>query len=222
MITRCAGAAALSVWCAPALAGQIATVAQIDAILGDQVTLEDFEGVSISGGGTVSAPNPLNASTQPPTWGILPGISYQAAGSLALHAGFLDGDSSNILQGGTLLTLTFDQPQRAAGFRVIDSTGNIPYHDTITFFHNAQVLGTLEFDLPPATDTFAGWEDGALGVTSITIASIGTGFSGLPTIDNVEWGIVVTPPACVGDITGDGVTNSADFNVLAGDFGCGG
>ncbi len=36
-------------------------------------------------------------------------------------------------------------------------------------------------------------------------------------IDNVVLG---TPaPACIGDITGDGLTNSADFNVLASNFG---
>ncbi len=29
------------------------------------------------------------------------------------------------------------------------------------------------------------------------------------------------PPGTLGDLSGDGVVNSADFNILAGDFGCG-
>ena len=36
-----------------------------------------------------------------------------------------------------------------------------------------------------------------------------------------QWySFTVAPPVCAGDITGDGVTNIADFNVLAGNFGC--
>ena len=117
-----------------------------------------------------------------------------------------------------MLTVIFDAPQLGAGVRVIDSTGNIPYHDVITFYHGAQVLGVVEVDLAPATDAFAGWQDES-GITSITVTATGTGFTGLPTIDNLEWGVDVGAPACVGDVNSDGATNISDFNILAGNFG---
>ncbi len=45
-----------------------------------------------------------------------------------------------------------------------------------------------------------------------------------PSGDGLEGGdavfaFSVAPPACPGDVTGDGITNSADFNVMAGNFG---
>ncbi len=56
-----------------------------------------------------------------------------------------------------------------------------------------------------------------------TSNSTGVGFGGYDTTvlyDNFSV-TLVPAPACPGDITGDGPTNSADFNVLASNFGAG-
>lgn len=194
-----------------ALGGPVASVSQLDAILGDQVLLEDFEGLSISGGGTIPVPNPLSAATQPSGWGILSGVVYSSPDSLAMHAGFLHGDSSNVLQGATNLLITFTKPQAAVGFDIVDGTGNVPYHDTVTFYHGAQILGTLEFNLSAPGDAFAGWQDEVQGITSARVVSVGTGFSGLSVVDNIEWGIDVIPVPCPADFDGSGVVDVPDI-----------
>ncbi|MCB9839071.1 MAG: hypothetical protein H6813_07005 [Phycisphaeraceae bacterium] len=203
---------------APALAGPVATIAEMEILLDDQIEIEDFEGLSVHGGTTSPAPNPLNSATAPAGWGIIPGVTYGSMTGLALHGGFLDGDDSVVLQGGTFLTVTFDQPQLGVGMRLIDGTGNVPYHDIVTYFHGATELGVQQFDLPPASDAFTGWQDAAIGITSITVTSTGTGFSGLSSIDNVMFGVVVVP-SCPGDLNNDGVIDTADLGILLGDFG---
>ncbi len=187
--------AAVALFTGVAGAGPVTSAAQLESILGDRALLEDFEGVSIFGGGTLVCPNPLNSTTQPQGWGILPGVSYAATegGNLAMHAGYLHGDSSNLLQGSTNIVVTFNQPQAAIGFDLVDGTGNVPYHDTVVFYRGTTVLGTLQFDLTAPGDAFAGWQD-AVGITSARVTSVGVGFSGLASIDNVEWGIGICTP----------------------------
>ncbi len=55
---------------------------------------------------------------------------------------------------------------------------------------------------------------------------LGGGINGIPwpnpavATGEPQWfSFTVAPPACIGDITGDGITNSADFNVMASNFG---
>ena len=188
-----------------AAAGPIATRTQLDSILGDQMLLEDFEGLSVHGGTTAAAPNPLNSSTAPSGWGILSGVTYSSTDLLRLYGGYLHGDDSVILQSTGEMLVTFHEPQRAVGFDIVDSTGNIPYHDVVTFYHGTVVLGTLEFDLGSPGDAFVGWEDAAVGITAARVVCTTVSF-GLASVDNVEWGAAVA--SCTPDLNLD---NALDF-----------
>ena len=55
---------------------------------------------------------------------------------------------------------------------------------------------------------------GLIGDPSTVIA-----VAALPGVTGLSGGVALAPPACIGDINGDGFTNSADFNILAGAFG---
>ncbi|MEP6811250.1 MAG: PEP-CTERM sorting domain-containing protein [Chthoniobacterales bacterium] len=170
------------IFSSPARAQAIATRAQLDTILSDQMQLEDFEGVSLAGGSSLQAPNPLNSMTQP-NWGLLSGITYSSPGSLTLYS-----SSSNILQGTTSLTITFNQPQLAMGLSIIDQTGNLTYHDVVSFYNGNSLLGSLPFDLAPASMAFAGWQAPGVGITRVVITS-----DQQAVIDDVEWGRAVVP-----------------------------
>jgi len=202
-----------------AQAQQIATRAQLDAILDGDLLLEEFEGVSLAGGTTVTCANPLNSATAPANWGIIAGASYSSPDPLRLHAGFLHGDSSNILQSVLVITTTFAQPQAAVGLDVVNTTGNVPFTDTVTFYHNSTVLGVLTFPLTAPGDAFAGWQNTAVGITSIKVTS--TFFA---EIDNIGWGTVVPPAPCYANCDGSTVApvlNVSDFTCFLNRFAAG-
>ncbi len=175
-------------------AAQVATDAELQLILGDQAQLEDFEGINLAGGTTVASPNPLNAGTAPAGWGILPGVSYLSGNSLGFFGGSLLGNDSVILGGSPALnsvnktiTVSFATPQLAVGFYVLNTTGNLSFLDSVTFFSNSTVLGTLNLALPTAGAKFAGWQDAA-GITSARITS-----NQWALVDNVAWGVSAVP-----------------------------
>lgn len=202
-----------------AQADVIATRAELNALLaGTEEYLEDFEELSVHGGTSVSLPNPFNNITGAPTWsGLLPGVTYSSAGSMVMYGGFLYGDDSNILQGVSDVTITFEQAQVAVGFD-LDGVANATYHQIITYYHNASVIGVRAFDQAPSATLFIGWQD-ALGITSVHVETSATGFAGRAEIDNVAWGLDAPAPACPADLTGpadvpDGQVSVADLFLL--------
>ncbi|RMH10172.1 MAG: hypothetical protein D6695_11905 [Planctomycetota bacterium] len=186
----------------------ILTRAELDAILGDQVQLEDFEGPSVPGGLYLDAPNPLNSDTAPFTWDIQPGVTYSSPYWLRLYATFMYGDDSNALAGSSDVLITFDRPQEAVGLDVVSITANLTYHDVVTFYHDSEALGTIELDLPPAGEAFVGWQHQA-GITHVSIREPDT--PGWAIIDNVAWGLAVQ--TCQADFNNDGQLDF--FDVIA-------
>ncbi|MEZ6233502.1 MAG: GC-type dockerin domain-anchored protein [Phycisphaerales bacterium] len=216
---------------APLVAGEIATRGELDAILDDQALLEDFEGLSVHGGTSLTCPNPLSSLTAPPSWGVLEGIEYFAPTSvLYLYGGYLHGDDSVILQTNGTLEITFDQPQRAVGFDMANGTGNATFGESIAFYYHATPLATLTRSIPPAGDTFVAWDEPVGGITSVVITgtTFSLGLQGPIKIDNVAWGIDL--PSCLPDITTgaipgqpgylapNGVLNNDDFFCFLTEF----
>ena len=171
------------------VADLITNPAQLDAILGDQVQLEDFEGFSIAGGTYQSVPNPLNSNTAPGYMGILPGVTYHSPEWLRLYASSLLGDSSNVLAGGAQIDIVFDRPQLAVGMYIKNITGNLDYNDTITFYRGSLALGSVADTVSSGGETFYGWQD-PLGIDRVVVQS-----DVWAIVDNVEFGVVVPEPA---------------------------
>jgi hypothetical protein len=194
----------------PALRAEVIdSYAALEVFLDDQLLMEDFEGISIHGGTSIVAPNPLTSSTAP-TWGILPGVVYSSPDELALYGGQLLGDDSNILtaRGNALantLNITFDNPQLAIGFYLVNITGNFDYHETINFLSDAVVLESLSLTLPSASELFMGRRFAA-GITAVQVVS-----DAFALADNVTWGIAV--PGVAGDYNADGTVDAADYVV---------
>jgi hypothetical protein len=166
---------------APAEADQIQTRVELDAMLaGGEEFLEDFEEVSLHDGTVVGVPNPFNNVTGAPFgWGgLIPGITYSSTNFLQVRAAGI-----NFLEGSVDLTIEFDDPQFAIGF---DSYGS---NQTITLFHDENVIGVLEFDTTPG---FVGWQDIVVGITSVRIETSG-GSSPFSRINDVAWGRVAIP-----------------------------
>jgi hypothetical protein len=184
--------AALALTCNLAQADQIATDAELQAILGGDSQIEDFEGINLAGGTSLGSPNPLNSATALASWGILPGVSYRSGDGLGFFGTFLLGNDSVVLGGSPSLTstnrnitVTFDAPQLAIGFYVLNTTGNLSFQDTATFYRNSTVIGTLNLSMPTAGARFAGWLD-AGGVTSVRVTS-----NQWVLLDNMSWGVNV-------------------------------
>ena len=189
----------------------ISDPATLASILGDQEQIEDFEGFSLSGGTSTPAPNPLNSSTKP-QWGLLSGVSYGSLHNLAVYTGQLLGDDSNILAGvgsaNNDVTISFGVPQLAVGFYLVDITGNLDYHETITFLNGTTALGSVNLTLPKASAQFLGWKDTA-GITSVRVTS-----DAFAMVDNVTWGVTATPVAWAN--LGSGLAGVAGIPSLSG------
>jgi hypothetical protein len=183
--------------CSLAIAGQVASQAELALILGDSLEMEDFEGVNLAGGTSLGAPNPLSSLNAPASWGIVPGVTYQSGNGLGFFGAFVQGNDSVVLGGSPSLgatninmTISFAAPQLAVGLMVVNITGNLAYHDTVTFYNNATVLGSLNITLPgaggPSGARFVGWQDLA-GITSVRLGS-----DVITIVDDVTWGVNVS------------------------------
>ncbi|MCP3980289.1 MAG: hypothetical protein GY716_13375 [bacterium] len=156
---------------AAAQAGQVLSFAELEAVLTDQLIVEDFEGLSLHGGSTYPAPNPLHDGNV--GWGMEPGVTYAADDTLRYR-----NPSDDIVLEATgpapnEMTLTFDEPQSAVGF----SLGAGGQSATVVFYSDATVLASI--DTPAA---FVGWHAFA-GITSVSIGADAT-----ITIDDLGWG----------------------------------
>lgn len=198
---------------AVAHAQEISTRAALDAILDDQARLEDFEGFSLAGGSWLTAPNPLNADTQLPGWGILAGPTYSSPAWLRFYTTSMYGDDSNVLAGSNDLFIVFDEPQLAVGFDIVSITANLTYHDTVTFYNDTTPIGSISRDIAPGGELFVGWQNAA-GITSIRVIQSGT--SGWAIVDNIEWGVRVQ--ACAPDLNLDAVLDFFDVQQFLAGF----
>ena len=198
-------AAACGLLAAHAAAGPVSTRAELVALLADQLELEDFEGVSLHAGTYLTVPNPYSSTTAP-AYNLVPGVTYFAPQSaLRLYAGFWNGDDSVLLTSRTVLTITFDTPQRAVG---LDSL----FTAEVEFFSGGTSLGVVTIGSGSA---FAGWSEPVAGITSIVLTATRPDFDEVR-IDNLAFGAA----ACPGDLDRNGDVDLDDLAVLLGDFGC--
>ncbi|GAB4192076.1 MAG: hypothetical protein Kow00105_06130 [Phycisphaeraceae bacterium] len=179
----------------------ITSFADLELVLTDQIIIEDFESVSLHGGGALALPNPFTA----PAWGIEPGVTYSSPDKLTLYSGNVL--AANKTYGPNLLTITFDQPQLAVGMDLIDFTGNLDYHETIRFYHDTVELGSLAVTLQQASSQFVGWQHPS-GITHVTIQS-----DVWSIVDNVAWGLWIGD-VLVGDLDRDEFVGISDLNLL--------
>ena len=194
----------------PAFAAEIATRAELDALLsGSEEYLEDFEEVSLHAGTVLPLPNPFDQSAWPE---LIGGVAYSSSLDLAMYAGFLHGDDSNVLSGHDDVTITFDEPQLAVGFDV-DGTGTAMAL-TITFRHHETIIDTWVREIGAFEEPFLGWQN-ANGITSVTIDAPG---DAVVRIDNVGWGVVVDQP-CAGDVDDDGTIGFVDLVAVLSAWG---
>ncbi len=172
---------------AAAQAGPLNSFAELQAILGDQMVFEEFEGLSLPGGTSQDAPNPLNATTAP-TWNLQSGATYGASQTLTLY-----NSATNVLaarQDSPLneWTMTFDQPQLATGFDLVNFTANLDYNETVTFFRGGVSLGGLSLTLLRGSRQFVGWQDPS-GITSVSVTS-----DAFAIVDDIAWGVSAAVP----------------------------
>ncbi len=143
-------------------------------------------------------------------------------GSTSLYSPILD------LSGADSATMSY---QRWYSNHAGGDPGNDVF--TVQVSSNGSTWVTAQTIGPSSAFTVGGWFassfviDDFVPLTSTVrvrfiAADAGTGSLVEAAIDDVSVAVrscVIAPPACVGDITGDGITNSADFNVLASNFG---
>jgi len=176
----------------------LTTRAALEAILTDQIEIEDFEFISLHIGGILTAPNPLSDATAP-TWGVTPIPTYSSDGELQLYATFIAGDDSIILRGTDGMRIDFDPPQAAAGFTLFGSTGSTKI---VRYFSYANELGSHTLE-----SGFTGYDATDTALTSITITNIAT--NGFIVIDDMTFGLDYQCPA---DVNKDGVVNFFDMS----------
>ena len=196
-------------------AGQVASRAALENMLGDTLIIEDFEGLSVHGGTGVSVPNPLSSDTV--TWGMEPGVTYSSAdGGLMLYGGYVLGEDSVVLECTGDLTIVFDPPQAALGFEVVNVTGNVSWTDEVTFYNGADAVGVVSAALSPGQAAFVGWRNDP-GISSVVLhKSAGSQF-GIVVIDNNTWGFGVAP--CPADVAPpSGVLDLNDIGAFVNGF----
>lgn len=188
---------------ATATAQQITSRAALEPILDDNILLEDFESLSLHSGSNFEVPNPLNQTTAADftfSFDILPGINYESPTALYLYAAFLGGDDDVYLRAQTALTLTFDQPQIAAGFDLYAANATIT-----VYARDNSILDQFTF----TSNTFFGYQAPTQGIASITITGATTPYTG---VNNVAYGAQFTP--CPADLTNDGVHDFFDVSLF--------
>lgn len=117
--------------------------------------------------------------------------------------------------------------RRVDAYEALDTNISINGGDWVTMIHQVTPLGASYSSAPP--NIVVGIGLSFYGVTEGDTVRIEFRYYSeflLPMvqneyveIDDVRIYTPIAPPACPGDVTGDGITNIADFNVLAGNFG---
>lgn len=199
---------------AAAQGAALSSRAQLQALLGGAGTVEDFESYAVAAGTGVRIQCPFVTSTaicdgQGPGL-VVPGVQFgfsreidpplPAIAGQWNGAGYL-GSASKELTSATLsgLNVTFTVPVTAFGIDVRTFTGfaanaNVTIYGT----DNSTVLGTIT-SVPLASTglpVFLGWHDvDGIGRVFFDASPV---YSGVPPIDNLEFGVAVIPlPASI-------------------------
>lgn len=189
-------------------AQQLNSRAQLEAILDDQILLEDFETVSLHGGSLIEVPNPLNADTvdkAPFGMDVLPGVTYESPTILYLYAGFISGEDDIYLRALDTLTITFDQPQIAMG---LDLPGTP--NTTVTIYTRD---GSVLDQITTTNALFFGYQAPAQGISSLTITHPTSTYIAA---NNVAYGADFIP--CPADINNDNAQNFLDVSAFLSYF----
>lgn len=191
----------------------LASFAELEVILDDQIVLEDFEGISLHGGSSIDVPNPLNSVTildLPFSWDIEPGVTYLSPDRLAMHAGFFGGDEDVYLRSFDGIEINFDSWQRAFGLNLIGSLPGLDYTVSV-YDHNDELIEA--YPHPSTGSSFVGYESQTRGISRVTITHPQLSFFG---VNNVGFGVEYIN--CPADLNNDQTHNLADIFVFLGYF----
>ena len=193
-------------------AQQIITRAQLDILLDDAIKTENFEGVSIHGGTSIAAPNPLSNDTAPFGWGVEIGVTYSTLGDLRIVGSFSGGDEDNLLSSSDDLLIEFDQPQAVVGFY---QASNSIQTRTVTFYNDLTEVGSIDV-LNTAGSGFVGWQ-AEIGITHIVVSFANIPSSSIVLFDDLTFGFNVAP--CPADLAAPfGVLDLGDINAFIQGF----
>lgn len=196
-----------------AAAQQISSFAALEAVLDDQIQIEDFEGISLHAGSTLEVPNPLDEITVlqlPFNWDLQGGVAYESPTLLNIHAGFLGGDDDVYLQSVDGIEIRFDVGQVAFGMNLLGFASGSAY--TIEVYDRDDVL-IESFADPSDNGSFIGYQAPTLGISRVVISH--------PTIstiavNNMTFGLDFI--ACPADVNSDGAHNFFDVSAFLSFF----
>jgi hypothetical protein len=178
----------------PLRAGQIASQADLQTVLGGPGTLETFEGFSLASGTAVGLDcATLNSAATCNGQGpglVAPGfsITFSDAGGQWDGAGYFGAPSQEILDAGQPLTISFTSPVSAFGIDLRAFSG-FPATATVTILglDDVTVVGTISgVSLDSGGDpVFVGWENDP-GIGEVQFSQTGESWS--PIVTNLEFG----------------------------------
>lgn len=183
----------------PVCAQPINGFAELETILGDQILLENFEGISLHSGGTLDVPNPLNSITiQELPWNMTleAGITYESPTQLQLYAGFNGGNENISLRAHDGVEMRFDFPQVAFGLTLLGSSQGNAYSVSV-YDRNDELIEA--YTIPSDNGaTFCGYQSPTRGIARVNIShpQIST-----LALDDVGFGLGFV--ACPADMNGD-------------------
>jgi len=195
-------------------AGVVGTFVELEAILTDQILLEDFEGVSLHAGGVLDLPNPLNSITVeklPFPFDIQAGITYESPAALALNAGFIAGDDDVYLRSQDELEIRFDQAQVAFGFDLVGAFPESEYSIGV-YDRDDALIETFVVNSENGI-SFAGYHAPTIGISRVVISHP---VSSSIAVNNVAFGADFI--ACPGDVNNDNAQNFFDVSAFLGYF----
>mgnify|MGYP000054436159 CR=1 FL=1 len=193
----------------PAFGQELGSLAELEAILTDQIQSENFEGISLQGGTSIDVPNPLNSVTilqLPWNFDIQPGVTYESPTHLDMHAGFNGGDENVYLRAYEGVEIRFDVGQVAFG---LNSGGA----NIIQVYGRDDELIEQIVQGPDTWSGFFGYQAPTQGITRVVILNPSLDFI---TLDNVSFGLDFI--ACPADVNEDGAQNFFDVSAFLNFF----
>ena len=176
---------------------QVSNFAELEGILGDQIVIEDFEGISLHSGGFFDLPNPLNAevaSNLPFPFNLEIGVTYISPTMLRFFGGFSNGDDDIFLHSHDGFEIQFDVAQVAFGHYFHGSGSDIAF--TVDVYDRDSEL--IESYASPSSSFFVGYQAPTRGISRVVISHP---VIDLMVVNNVAFGLDFI--ACPADVNGD-------------------
>lgn len=205
---------AVLVFACSASAQEITSFSQLESILGDQILIENFEGISLQGGSSIDVPNPLNSVTilmLPWSWDIQEGVTYESQTQLTMHAGFNGGDENVFLRSYDGVEVRFDVGQVAFGMNLLGFVSGDVY--TIDVYNRNDELIEQVIQPSDTASGFFGFQAPTVGISRVEISHPDLPFISL---DNVAFGMDFV--ACPADLNNDGTQNFFDISAFLSFF----